>query len=382
MAGARSAALVDDEVDERSELDGYVVGVTADRRWAEQAELLQKRGALVVHGPTIHTRPLRSEGLRLATEAVIADPPDVVVANTGIGMRAWFAAADSWGLADGLQRALAGARRYARGSKASAVLHQFGLDPVARTPSERLDDLVAMLSTGDDLRGASVVFQRHGVDAPDVTAALERLGATVIAIPVYDWTLPPDPRPALRLIEAVASRRVHGLTFTSVPAVRNLVLLADEHGLLDDVLDALQGPVRTACVGPVCAGAAMAAGIEQPLVPEHYRLGALVRCLADALTGGDLTVRLRGRSLLLRGTVLDSPDGRLDLADREAAVLAALARRPGRVVGKETLLREVWGPRATDVHVVEVTVARLRRRLGSLGAGVVVVPRRGYLLEA
>jgi DNA-binding winged helix-turn-helix (wHTH) protein len=42
----------------------------------------------------------------------------------------------------------------------------------------------------------------------------------------------------------------------------------------------------------------------------------------------------------------------------------------------------VWGPSASDPHVVEVTVARLRRRLGELGDSVVVVPRRGYLLDA
>ena len=36
-------------------LDGFVIGVTADRRWEEQAELLERRGARVVHGPTIRT---------------------------------------------------------------------------------------------------------------------------------------------------------------------------------------------------------------------------------------------------------------------------------------------------------------------------------------
>ena len=54
-------------------LEGYTVGITADRRAGEQAELLRRRGARVVDGPTIATAYLGSdERLRLATEQLIA----------------------------------------------------------------------------------------------------------------------------------------------------------------------------------------------------------------------------------------------------------------------------------------------------------------------
>jgi len=49
-------------------LDGFVVGVTADRRWSEQAELLRRRGAEVVHGPSIATA-------YLASDDVLGPPP-------------------------------------------------------------------------------------------------------------------------------------------------------------------------------------------------------------------------------------------------------------------------------------------------------------------
>jgi uroporphyrinogen-III synthase len=39
----------------------------------------------------------------------------------------------------------------------------------------------------------------------------------------------------------------------------------------------------------------------------------------------------------------------------------------------------VWGE-VGDEHVVEVTVARLRRRLGAAGGGIETVVRRGYRL--
>jgi len=41
----------------------------------------------------------------------------------------------------------------------------------------------------------------------------------------------------------------------------------------------------------------------------------------------------------------------------------------------------VWGEAATDTHVVEVTVGRLRRRLGEHGRAIAAVPKRGYALR-
>jgi Uroporphyrinogen-III synthase HemD. len=89
-------------------LAGYTVGVTADRRREELAGLLSRRGARVVHGPSLATEYLHDDAtLRAATADLIRRPPHVVVAVTGIGIRAWFQAADTWGSADDLRVALA-----------------------------------------------------------------------------------------------------------------------------------------------------------------------------------------------------------------------------------------------------------------------------------
>jgi uroporphyrinogen-III synthase len=40
----------------------------------------------------------------------------------------------------------------------------------------------------------------------------------------------------------------------------------------------------------------------------------------------------------------------------------------------------VWGGASADEHAVEVTVSRLRTRLGPLGNALRTVPRRGYRL--
>jgi uroporphyrinogen-III synthase len=64
------------------------VGITGHRRSEEQAEILTRRGAKVVHGPTMSTRLLGDSDRTLAaTRAVLDRPVDVIVFTTGLGVR-------------------------------------------------------------------------------------------------------------------------------------------------------------------------------------------------------------------------------------------------------------------------------------------------------
>ncbi|MDQ1428098.1 MAG: uroporphyrinogen-III synthase, partial [Acidimicrobiaceae bacterium] len=195
-------------------LEGFVVGVTADRRWEEQAELLARRGASVMHGPTITTLYLASdENLRQATVALIAEPPDYLVATTGIGMRAWLDTASTWGIGDELLAALRGARIVARGPKASAAVQIGGLEVWQRSPTERMGALVELL-TAEPLAGKRVAVQEYGMKSPEVTDALVAAGAIVVSVPVYRWQVPDDPSAARRLVQAACQGQVDAITFT------------------------------------------------------------------------------------------------------------------------------------------------------------------------
>jgi uroporphyrinogen-III synthase len=360
-------------------LDGFTVGITADRRADEQASLFARRGAAVVLGPAIRTLPLGDDdGLRHATEAVIADPPEVLIANTGIGMRSWFGAAESWDLGEALLDALGSTRAYARGPKAAGALHSLGLEVVGRPPSERLSDCVELV-LGTLSPGARVVLQRDGGPPPEAAHVLRAAGAEVLEVPVYRWERAGDPRPAVRLAEAVIAGRVHAVTFTAGPAVNTWLGLAAEVGLDEPLRAALaSGDVVVGCVGPVCAEAASAAGIgEEVVLPRTSRLGPLVRAVSERL----LERSVRTGDLEITGTVVHVAGRRVELSDIESRLLAALAQRPGTVVAKSELLRKVWGDPEADPHLVEVAVGRLRRRLGPQGRAVAAVPRRGYVLR-
>jgi uroporphyrinogen-III synthase len=362
-------------------LDGFAVAVTADRRADEQIELLRRHGARALHGPTMRTLPIVADGqLRVATDALLDSPPDVVVANTGIGMRAWLSAAESWGLGEELARVLRVAEVVARGPKAAGSLVTIGCDVRWRGASGRLSEVVDHLLERT-LDGVRIAFQRDGSELDDAASALRGAGADVVEVATYRWLRPDDETGAARLLDACCSRSIDAITFTSRPAIENLFALARERDQVEALLSACARSVVPVCVGPVCHEAAIDHGLRKAIAPARPLLGAMVNALVDALGQRRIVVTLPGAELALNGAVATIDGRRVELTTREAAVLGALAARPGAVVSKATLLRDVWGDSHADAHALEMAVSRLRRQLGDAGAAIQTVVRRGYVLK-
>lgn len=356
------------------ELFGFTVGVTADRRRDELTALLERRGARVVLAPALRIVPLVDDtDLRAATRACLDNPPDVLMANTGIGMRGWLEAAEGWGLAEPLWSVLSRAYIVSRGPKARGAIRAAGLHDEWSPASESCDEVIDHLRRRG-VHGQLIAMQLHGERQPECTAALEAAGATVIEVPVYRWAAPTDPAPLHRLVDLIAGRLVDAVTFTSAPAVGALLRAAGPS--TDAVLDAMRSDVLAACVGPITAAPLRRYGV--PVIsPHRARLGALVRTIVDELPPRAISVKVAGHLLTLRGhaAILD---GELrPLAPAPMAVLRALASTPGRVMSRAALLRTL--PRGADEHAVEMAVARLRAGLRSPGL-VQTVVKRGYRL--
>jgi uroporphyrinogen-III synthase len=361
-------------------LAGYTVGVTADRRRDEQVELLRRRGADVFEAPTVRTVPVVDDAaLADAIDQIVRRPPEITVLLTGLGVRSLLGAAESMGRGEAVLSAIASSQVYARGPKATGAAVTAGIDIAWRTPGERSSEILEEL--GEAAHGGTrIAVQRDGDSRPLLADALAALGADVLDVPVYRWSMPEDPAPAQRLVESVCAGTVDAVTFTSSPAVRNLVALADIAGCSDDLVEALSARVVAACVGPVCTETAVDVGIKQAVTPSRARLGSMVQVLAAELSGRARRLVLHGVDITLQGGVALVSGAEVRLTDRERAVLHALADAEGAVVGKRSLLRGVWGDASGDEHAVEVTISRLRRRLGPAGLALQTVPRRGYRL--
>lgn len=268
---------------ESSLLAGRCVGITADRRWRNQADLLENLGANVIHGPTLRTVDLsRDEALRTATLALIDRPPDFVVGSTGMGMTMWLEAADAWELGDPLREALRQGRVVTRGAKATSAMRRQGFEVAWQAPSETMDEVVGFL-IGEGIGGARVALQLFDPGGHPSTAALADRCRELVEVPVYRWLMPDDPGPAERLVEAMCAGTVDAVTFTSQPAVHHLFRIAEGLGRADALRVACNEALLPVCVGPVCADAALAEGITRPQWPDPPRLAAMVRLVASAL---------------------------------------------------------------------------------------------------
>ncbi|WP_316778938.1 uroporphyrinogen-III synthase [Streptomyces sasae] len=374
---------MDEEQQQRPEpgrhgpLAGFTVGVTAARRADELGALLQRRGAAVLHAPALRIVPLADDGeLLAATKEIIDQAPDIVVATTAIGFRGWVEAADGWGFGEQLLQRLRNVELLARGPKVKGAIRAAGLteewSPSSESMAEVLDRLLE-----EGVEGRRIAVQLHGEPLPGFVESLRAAGAEVLPVPVYRWMPPEDLGPVDRLLDAVVSRSVDAITFTSAPAAASLVSRAEHRGLLGDLLAALGHDVVPACVGPVTALPLQALGVDT-VQPERFRLGPLVQLLcqelpsrARALPIAGHRVEIRGHAVLVDGALKPVPPAGMSL-------LRALSRRPGWVVARAELLRALPGA-GRDEHAVETAMARLRTALGAPKL-IQTVVKRGYRL--
>lgn len=363
--------------DDVPSLAGFTVGITAARRAEELATMLERRGAAVQHGAALRIVPLADDAeLFTATRGLIAAPPDITVATTGIGFRGWVEAADGWGIGEELIAALGTGTLLARGPKARGAIRASGLadawSPESESSAEVLEHLLAM---GVD--GLRIAVQLHGEPLPDVVDALTIAGAEVVEVPVYRWVPPADIGPLDRLTDAVLAGGVDILAFTSAPAAASLLARAAERGIREELLSAMRGPVVALCVGPVTAAPLEAVDVST-VQPRRSRLGAMVRRLESEMPSRVRRLPVAGHELELRGHAVLLDGEMRSVPPAGMALLRTLARRPGRVVARAELLRAMPGC-GTDEHAVETAMARLRTALGDPRL-VQTVVKRGYRL--
>lgn len=360
------------------QLAGFRIGVTSDRRAEDLVAALERRGAQVLHAPALRIAPVAEDHDLIAdTRAVLAARPEITVITTAYGMRRWSEGADAAGLGEDLLEVLAASRIFVRGPKARGAVRAAGLDDTGIAEDERTSSVVDML-LAEGVRGRTVAVQLHGYTDGEQLDRLRAGGATVLTVEPYRWVKPEGSTRLPRLTDAICARQLDVVTFTSAPAVDALMSTAAELGRAAALLEALRRDVVAAAVGPVTAGPLEAAGIT-PIVPERYRMGALIRLVCEHLAQYRVDevatavgpLRVRGRAVSLAGTVATLPPAPL-------ALLRALVAANGAVVAKDRLLAQV--PGVSTERALDMTLSRLRQALPDPRL-VVTVTKRGYRLN-
>jgi uroporphyrinogen-III synthase len=379
-------------------LRGFRIGVTSHRRAGDLIEALERRGAQVMHAPALKIAPIEDDdALRAETAAVIAAGPDIVMVTTAYGMRRWCEAADAAGQGEALLATLARAAIYVRGPKARGAVRAAGLDDDGISSDETTATLTELVLAAG-VQDKTVAVQVHGYTDVKALERLRAAGATVLTVTPYRWVNAEDGDKLPQLIDAVINRELDVITFTSAPAVDAVLSTAEALGRGQDFRNALrgdgargdseggsQGPqngklgaVVSAVVGPVTAAPLLAVGIT-PLVPERFRMGALIRLVCEHLEGtGVLRAQSAGAVLEVRGQSLSVNGVPVPLAPAPLQLLKALMEGGG-AIRSHGELSAAMGVGEAD-HALHMTISRLRAALPD-PAIVETVLKRGYRLR-
>ena len=129
-----------------------------------------------------------------------------------------------------------------------------------------------------------VGLQEYGVTNRSLMAGLEARGAKVDAVRVYEWDLPDDCGPLEANIRRIVAGEVDVAMFTSANQVVNLLKLADDLGLADDLRAAMRHVV-VASIGPTTSEMLRSQDLPVDLEPSHPKMGQLVLETAEKASG-------------------------------------------------------------------------------------------------
>jgi uroporphyrinogen-III synthase len=260
------------------------VAILESRLGQQLVDLVAQRGGIPFHAPALAELPdLEPAKIADLVRSLQTQPAKLAVFQTGVGTRALFAATDSLGLTEKLLSLLKEMVVAARGPKPTGALRQRGvrIDRSAADPFTTKELLASVEDVA--VKGERVIIQRYGSVNVELDHALEARGASVIEIPTYRWSLPPDTAPLAALIGALERDEMHAVVLTNAEQVRNLFVVAEQLGRADSLRSALNRTL-VASIGPVASAALRDAGVKVGLESSPPKLGALLASLDRALS--------------------------------------------------------------------------------------------------
>jgi uroporphyrinogen-III synthase len=208
----------------------------------------------------------------------------VVIFMTGVGVTALFREAEKQGRLSELLDLLRKAIIVCRGPKPSAVLKRYGIPVLLKAEepytTEELLTTLALL----DLKGKGVAVIHYGERNTRLAKALLERDAHIEELCLYQWQLPEDITPLQALVHDIIDRKVDAVVFTSQVQVRHLFQVARDLQLADELRLALNTRTIVASIGPTCSAALEYHGVTPHVLPEHPKMGHLVKALSIAMT--------------------------------------------------------------------------------------------------
>jgi len=261
--------------------EGLHVVAFESRLATEMAALISKLGGVPLVAPAVREAPLEENPAAFSfAEQLFAGHLDALVCMTGVGTRRLVEVLETRYPREQIVQALSEITVVARGPKPVKVLRELQVPvtitvPEPNTWREILQELDES-PRGFTLEASRVAVQEYGLPNELFIQGLQERGAEVLRVPVYRWSLPEDPGPLRKAIEAIVQGSARVVLFTNSAQVGHVLQVASDMGVTEKFLEALRNSV-VCSVGPTCSEALLSAGIAVDVEPEHPKMGPLVQ---------------------------------------------------------------------------------------------------------
>jgi uroporphyrinogen-III synthase len=251
------------------------------RRAKEIEGMIRRLDGDAFVAPSVQERPLEDQGDAVRfVERLESGEFDLMICMTGAGLAFLRDVVAQHMPLDRLAAALRGVAIVSRGPKPVPLLRAMNVRVHVVVPEPNTwKEIVEAVAARPERR---IAVQEYGRPNLEMNAALEQLGAQVTPIAMYRWELPDDRRPLCEAARRLASRKFDVVIFTSSIQLDHLLEIARHLGLESEVLGALREDVAIASVGPVMTATLEAYGIAADIIPNHPKMGPLVKAASES----------------------------------------------------------------------------------------------------
>jgi uroporphyrinogen decarboxylase len=291
----------------KTDFQGLRVAVFESRKADEMAKLIERFGGVPSVSPSMREVPLddNPEAVDFANR-LMTGQIDIVIFMTGVGFRHTLAALDRKVDRERFLASLSDCVTIVRGPKPLAAMREVGLTPTHKVAEPNTwRELLELIDAGIPIASQTILLQEYGVPNPSLVAGLEARGANVVTLKVYDWELPLDTSPLEANVRALAAGERDVVMFTSANQVVNMLRMAEQLDVVDELKDALRTTVVVS-VGPTTSERLRALGLPVDFEPTHPKMGHMVAEAAERCA--DLKRRKQRVVEVLSGPASDPTD--------------------------------------------------------------------------
>jgi uroporphyrinogen-III synthase len=287
-------------------LRGITVAITSSRRASELASIVRKFGGVPYIAPTIGIRnknPLIYDCNKFI-ETVCHKKMHFFVFMTGVGVFTLFQNVEKLHELDNVVEKLRDTVIIARSNKPAAELRKFGV-ATNFVPDMNTIDGVFDLLRKFDVKNKNIGILWHGDYSDSFKQKLESLGSKVFEFSSYSYSISlerksgfilkemgydyvaPSEEKIRKLIDDIMTGIIDAITFTSPPAVKEFFEFAKINNKIDSLKDRLNHNLLVVSVGPSTSKMLEKFQINVDVIPSTYRMGAMVKELADFILSND-----------------------------------------------------------------------------------------------